>query len=186
SVAACWPDGTCPPGCLAGSLQVVVPLEGDPQPDALELALPAEPAPVAAPVRAPVAEAPKPRPRAGWATVGMVEAFLADNPAWRPGTPRASAGGSAYLRGWSADGHPPARISASASASGVTGELARKVCQSAGMDLADTGDLSDAEDLELRRDGVVVKLVERPEGSDPTLIPLSNTAVTGARFRCRR
>ncbi|MCA9493438.1 MAG: serine/threonine protein kinase, partial [Myxococcales bacterium] len=50
SVAACWPDGTCPPGCLAGSLQVVVPLEGDPQPDALELALPAEPAPVAAPV----------------------------------------------------------------------------------------------------------------------------------------
>ncbi|MCB9687603.1 MAG: serine/threonine protein kinase [Alphaproteobacteria bacterium] len=185
TAAGCWPEGSCPPGCLTGTVDVVVAVDGSASPATLELSIPTpEPAP-AAPAPAPVT-APKPRPRSGWATVGMLEGFLADNAAWRPGTPRASAGGSAYLRGWSADGHPPAGTSGTAPATGVTGELARKVCQSAGMDLADTSDLADATDLELRRDGAVVKLVERPEGSEPTLIPLSNTAVTGARFRCRR
>ncbi len=184
--SACWPEGACPPGCAIGERSVEVPVEGAPSPAELVVAVAPVVASPAPPTTRPApGPAPAPRPRSGWATVGMLESFLRDNPSWGPGSARARAGGSGYLRGWTEAGPPPG-ASSGAPATGVTGELARKVCQASGLDLADTTDLSDATDLELRREGEVVRIVERPEGGEARLVPIGNLAVTGARWRCRR
>jgi len=184
----CAADQSCPPGCSARQVAVVVPWTGRAEVN-VELPVPARPQAAAA-----VPQAPAARPtqraaaRGGLVTTAAFAAWLAENPAYHPDAARVSGvADTFYLAGW--QGAQPPAGAGSRPVVSVSYAVARAYCQRRGgllaVDAAPlTWDEATGVGLEWRSDGgrPAWRQSDGATSRAGTVDPKSSTAFTG--FRC--